>query len=187
MSIVPGLGTSTMLPQYPQQYTPDAGTAAVTPGAAYQPLPGLGGEIRGDFETHPGDDGFYVTSPIGTNTEWFDGNTLWNQGGMTSEVSNVLNLNNLLKDQASQFVQYSAGLSPYPPDFGFPYDRPTFLGTPANPASYGAAVGINNAGQMGFNGGAVNVPGVATNLVPGQGLSNPGLNSIASPSVPPAQ
>jgi hypothetical protein len=187
MAIPPGFGTNRLNPQFPVNYTPDSTTGAVQPGATYQPLPGPYGEIRGDFETHPGTDGFYVTSPMGTNTEWFDGNTVWNQGQMGSDVTQVLNLNSLLKDQASHFVQYSAGLAPYPPDFGFPYDYPKFPGTPANPATLGAAEGLMGA-QMGGNmglGGGVATPGGVVNPVPGAGVTNPTLNNLTAPAVQP--
>jgi hypothetical protein len=195
MNAIPGYGTNRLSPQYPVNYTPDAVTGAVTPGATYQPLPGPNGEIRGDFQTHPGEDGFWVTSPMGTNTPWFDGNTYWNQGEMGSDVSQVINLNNVLKDQASQYVQYSAGLSPYPPNFAFPYDYPKFPGTPANPYTLGAGTGLAGAygamgmpmgGAMGM-GGVVGTPGGVTNAIPNAGVTNPTVNNMTAPPVTPGQ
>ena len=186
---VPGYGLNQLNPDYPGTwYTPDSTTAAVTPGGAYQPLPGPGGEIRGKFSGHLGDDGFMALSPLGDYRTFFDGNQLWNQGGVSNEVSKLLNNSNFLVNQASQAVQYNYGLSPYPPNYAFPYNYPTFPGTPQNPFDNGAGAGLYGAYGYGGIPQVQQQPG-ANNAAPFNSNTNqappPSQNGNGAEAVPP--
>jgi|GEM_PF-5415387 len=150
---IPGFGTARFQSDFPVGFTPDPISGAVVPGLTYQPLPAPDGSIRGDFETGPRNDGFYVSDPFGRNSEWFDGNTLWNREVGNPEVTKLLNGNDFMMDQLSGLTQWNAGQTPFPPQFGFPFNYPAFPGTPANPITGGAIQGLYGGGLGGFGGG----------------------------------
>ena len=188
--IYPYNGTR-LMPDYPTSFTPDATTAAVVPGAEYQPLPGPDGMPRGDFDLGPSIDGFLIRNPYGGTGQFFTGSQLLNRAGTSDEVKKVINGSDFGITQLSQWTQWNQGLTPYPPNFNFPAPYPAFAGTPANPFGAGAELGLAGlpygaaygGAYPGYGGAALGIGGSPSPLM----QTNRGVTpTVPAPGVRPA-
>ncbi len=161
--IYPYNGTN-LPPTYPAGFTPDAVTAAVVPGLEFQNLPGPDGMPRGNFDLGPSTDGFLFRNPYGGTQGFFTGSQYLNRDGTSDDVKKIINGSDFGITQLAQWTQWQQGLTPYPPNFAFPYQYPAFPGTPANPYGSGAELGLAGAPFAAGYGGAY--PGMMNNAVP---------------------
>jgi hypothetical protein len=171
-------------PDYLTGFTPDATTAAIVPGLAYQPLPNFDGSTREYFDVGPYADGFLMRDPYGRTQEFFDGAMLWNRNGTSPEVTKLINGSDFGITQLSQLTQWQAGQTPFPPNMKFPAQYPAFMGTPASPIGSGAELGLAGIpygyGAMGMG------MGMGMGMMPNSQIGSPMMQTPqgVTPAVP---